>query len=326
MSEGSTGGGAAPAAPSTPSAPSTSAASPAPSSAPAVKPTAPANTNASEAPAKPANDNATPAEPRYKVRVRGQERELSMAELTKLAEKGGGAEEVYREAAQLRKRISEDPLGTIAELKGDKSTAGKALVRSLLADPDVRRVLEQEIVAHYEYEGLPEDERRRVDEDRQVRAKAQRADEYERQIKAQQVEQRTAHYQRHLSTVFTRELTALGVPVDSDSLGWMAFYTERALETQENVTPAQLAERVKAKVGPRQPDIKTMTAEQLEALLSEEQRAGLRARDVERLKAATPVERVAPPRAPNGRFAGSNDAPKAKPSTSAFFARLRGER
>lgn len=314
----------------------------APAAAPAAAPSAPASAPAAPqagpapVPAAPANENGAPPEPKHRVKVGGEEREYTVAELARLAEKGHGAEQRFREAAEVRKRtesftqeLQANPVAALAKLMKDKSKAAKTIVAQLMNDPETREILELDYLERAKYEGLPAEERRRVDEDRALREKAARADEYERRQNEAHQQQMTAQYETQFADMFGKALTAAGVGVDDDSIGWMAFYAERAIASREQVTPAQLAERVKAKMGGRVPDVKAMTAEQIEALLSEEQRAELRKRDVERLKAkAAPIERTTPARAPNGQFVAANDnsEPPRKESTSRFFQRIRGER
>lgn len=315
MSDGGTnpsGGAAAPAATSTPAAPAQSAA---------------------PVPQAPANTNAAPAEPKHRVKIGGEEREYSVSELAALAEKGRGAEQKFRESAELKKRMTQDPVGLFVELAGDPRRAAQDTVKRMLRDPQMRKAIEETLVETYDYEGMPADERKRLDDDRETKRKAAEYDAHQRQeaerASAQRVAQLEAQYTDHFGQKFSEALTAGGVPVDEDSITMMSMYVQRAIERNEQVTVDEIVAKIKTRLGSRGPDIKAMTAEQLYEMLSEEQRTGFREVDLKKLRGESkPIERTTPQRGADGRFApaNGNGEPKRKEPTSLFFQRIRGER
>ncbi len=295
---------------------------------------APAPTSAPTTSA-PANDNGTPPadaappEARHKIKVRGEEREVPLSELIKLAEKGGGAEKVFEEAAGMRKQVEallrklpEDTVGALEQLLGDKSRAAKTVLAQMWRDPAVRAEMEAYLVEQYQYEGLPEQERRKVDEDRDVRRKAA---EYERLAKEDADRKRdaaTTQYRERFTATFTNALAAEGLPAEPRTLAMMAQLAEAAINGNEKVTAAQLAQRVREELREiARGTVGSLDPEALAELLGEDKLGALRKRDVERLKPKAPaVERTRG----NGKAAPEkrNGAPK---SYASVLRRIRGE-
>ncbi len=333
MSDGATTGGSAPSAPTTtataPSAPA------APSNA-AAKPAAPTTT------ATPP-DTSAPPEPRHKIKVRGEERELGLSELLKLAEKADGAEARYREVSKREKevetllqRIPADPVGAMEALVGDRSQAAKTIRSALLRDPAMRAELEREMLEMYEYEAKSPAEQAKLREQEELREKARRLDALEREQASRREEQQAQHIQTQLGNAFGQALQSVGLKQSKATMRAMVAETEQLVEDhyagKRRLTMADIsaaAARVKADLDEdRRSSIGSLDADALEALLGEEKIAELRKRDLERLKpkvpevTRTPGKGKAPPeRASNGQFT-------AKPRgvvPSSYWKRIRGE-
>lgn len=304
----------------------------APTSTPAAPAAANDNGSAPEGASAAANDNAAPPEPRHRVKVGGEERELTIAELAKLAEKGHGAEAKFREAAQLRKqmeaiveRLPTDTIGALEQLIGDKSKAARQVMAQLLRDPQARAEVEAYLVETYEYEAKPDAERRKIDEERDLREKARRAEEYEEAERERAHAAAVEQTQQTFVKQFGDALTSVGLTSSPHTLARMAHHVERAIDAKERVTLAELAQRVRDE---HRADVtahvSALDVEALADLLGEEKLAALRKRDVERLRPRAPQ----PERMPgNGkrRAEGSEQRPRQKMSSAEIFRRIRGE-
>ncbi len=330
----------------------------APASAPAAEPAV--------TPA-PANDNGAPTaetqapEPKHKIKVGGEERELTVSELVKLAQKGEGAERKFDEAAkmraeaeQLKRRFAADPYAVMEELVGDGSAAAERMLERLWRDPKTRSTVEDYIYQAYQYEGLSEQERAQVDEYRDLKAsKAELAklkSEQDARARAEQTqrdEQQAHEYQRELVAAFTPALKAAGVPQTEHTLGRMGtlldIEVDRAIEQVSRQQRRQLtlaeqnkvAEYVVRKTPPEalakrvrdewraeaSAGFGGLPPEDLAELIGEKALTALRAWDAKRLRAKE-VERMAAPANDNGRRAP--EAPRQRLTASEVMARIRG--
>lgn len=281
-----------------------------------AEPQAPANDNG-QAPQLSTDDSSqVPAEAKHKLRVGGEEKELSLSEVLKLAQKAEGVEVRFREVAAQRKQIeslrqhltnieaklARDPI-MAAYMSGDRTKFHEAVYQDL------------------EYEAMPPEQRRRIDEDRRLRERAQRADEYER---AEQDRQRTELANRarsQLTERFTAALKTAGVSMTPYAMGRMASLAEGALHAGQRVSAQQLAERVRDEIraefgayaGGLEP-------ERMAEVLGEEQLRKLRAHEVAKLKPQAAPQPV--PRQANGQFAPRSE-PARRPSTSEYMRQLR---
>jgi hypothetical protein len=319
---GSTGGGAAPSAPTTSAAPV------------AVKATggpAPANTNGSAREPAANDQSGAPPEARHKLKIGGEERELPLSEILKLASKGEGAEQRFRQAAEkereienLLRKLPEDTIGALEHLVGDRSRAAKSVMAQLMKDPRTRAEVESFLVETYEYESKPEPERRKVDEHRDLQAKAKRLEEIEKRDQEQRYTQEVQQHQQRFAQGFTQALGASGIPVTQHTMARMALHTEHALERHERVTLAEIAGRVRDELrADVSAHVGSLDADALAELLGEEKLGALRKRDVEKLRPRAPMpERM--PGAGKGRAEKPAGEPK-RVGTSAFFRKLRGE-
>lgn len=141
---------------------------------------------------------------RRRVKVNGEEVEVSIADALQAVSKAGGADAKMREAAQQRKqaesalaRVMQDPIaaiGQIAEMHG-------------MSREDARSLLEQRLLDQYEYESLDPQERAKLDARREMERKAKAFEEHER---AEQERQQQAQHQQNVETLRTQMNEALG--------------------------------------------------------------------------------------------------------------------
>jgi hypothetical protein len=302
----------------------------APTSAPAESPSAPQNDNGA-----PVTEPAAPAEPTYKLKIKGEEKEFPLSKVLELAQKGEGADQRFREAAKLEqeidavlRRLPEDPIGILEKLTGDKSRASRTIMDRLWADPATRANLEAYMLEQYEYAGLPDDQRKHVDEVRELRGKAERlealeaekkqADEQRRQ---QDLHARAAEMEQRFIASFTPALEAVGVPVTEHSMARMAALAEAAIDGKQRTTVAKLAERVRDEVRAEVAKlVGVLEPEQLAELLGDAPIGKLRAWDAKRLKGASASIQRAGPSNDNG---AAPEKPRPKRTASEIMAEIR---
>lgn len=206
---------------------------------------------------------------KWALKYDGKDHEVtSEEELVKLAQKGLGADRRFEEAATLRKqieaaarRMADDPLEIMTAIHGDEGKAAQIAARRMLAHPKGREIIEAMLLEQYQYESLPEAERKRLDEDRALRARAARADELEqRERERAEAEQRTAaetkrtaeveRLQRTFADEARASLTAAGLdPNDPDIAERWIMQRMAAMDQGVELTAEEAAKRVSERVG-----------------------------------------------------------------------------
>lgn len=91
----------------------------------------------------------------FKIKVNGKEKEVTLDKLLVMAQKADAADERFSEAARLRKEAEE----IVSTAKSEKS-AIKMLVKAGYTAEEARKIVEDELRAAYEYEDLPEEEKK----------------------------------------------------------------------------------------------------------------------------------------------------------------------
>jgi hypothetical protein len=92
----------------------------------------------------------------FKIKVNGKEQEVTLDKLLVMAQKGTAADERFNEAAKLRKEAEE----IVSTAKSEKS-ALKTLMKAGYSKEEARQIVEDELRKEYEWEDLPEDEKKR---------------------------------------------------------------------------------------------------------------------------------------------------------------------
>lgn len=146
-----------------------------------------------------------------KVWSDGGEREVSLAEALEAVPQADGWQRRQWEAAQQRKqlaaivqRMHDDPVGAMTQVLGS-------------SDAVYAKIMEQ-----LEYDGLPPKERARIDEERRLRQRAARADEYERREQEQQTRAAVERSKATYTASMESALKAAGVPVTQYAIRRMA--------------------------------------------------------------------------------------------------------
>lgn len=232
---------------------------------------------------------------KWSLKYDGKDHEItSEEELIKLAQKGLGSDKRFEEAAASRKetealkgqieraarRMAEDPLEVLSAITGDEGRAAQIAAQRLIAHPKGRALLEKMLLEQLEYEGLPEADRKRMDEDRSLRERASKADRYEAEERKRAEEEerakRSAAQQAEvakLSQTYADEakasLAAAGLdPNDPDACERWIMQRMAALEAGVELSAEDAAKRVASVVGgSRKGYLESLAALEGEALL-----------------------------------------------------------
>lgn len=287
---------------------------------------------------------------KWRIKYGDDEREVDEAELLTLAQKAHGADRRFEEAASARKeaqtmkqqiaaaaqRMMDDPAEIMSALAGDEGRAAQiaaermvkrpafrdALIAQLLDDPGARDLAEQRMLERLRYERLPEDERRKIDEERALRARAKRADELEaaeakraeearRQRETETARAEEAKFLRTYQEEARSSLTAAGLdPADPDVLERWAMERSAAIEHGVEMTAEEAARRVAAKLGAtRKASVESLAQLEGDALL-----AALPPAIVAKIRAADAAKIKGGQRA-QARAVQTGGAPKPRAST-----------
>jgi hypothetical protein len=319
------------------SAPSASPAPAAPSSAPASTSTPAANGPPPATSGEAAANSAPAAEWKRKVKIDGREVEVDSKELPAWFREAAGEEEAlstYRlraaaqarmkEAAELRKQSEavigrvknpEQMMDALLELHDGKQDAVDRAVEAYYA----KRLRESEMTP--EQRELEQYRRREADRTRQEQERV----EQQRQQEAARLREQ---YAKQWQAEFPEAAKGSKLPWSKPIAARMVQHARAALEAGEQVDAKAIARDVAAELREEWEAIHgSADDDALLGLIGEERMKRIRARDVERLKAAqmppTPPpatrEQSPQPRNENGQFASQKLT-----STRDFFQRRRG--
>lgn len=255
----------------------------------------------------------TAAEQKHRIKVAGEEREVSTDDLIRLAQKNASADRYLEQAKAQAKEI--------AELR--------ASVEKAAADPLIAAYMQKgtdgllDMVAEMlEYEQLPPEERTKVDQRRELERKAKRADELEAKERTAREEQMTQQYVQRIEAEVTAVIAASGLPETAHTVRRAAGMLEAAmLAGDKTITREKLAAALREEMsGDLRGYLGGLEPEALADLLGEEGVKKWRSWDTARLRPPTQVQRARPPATrPRAEQAS------ARPRTSEFFKKLRGE-
>ena len=235
---------------------------------------------------------ATPE--KHRVKIDGEERELSTEELYQLAQLGGGARRKIREAHEAQKEAER--------------------LRNALKDRRARREVFQELGIDYTREIEEElyeyvQQASMTPEQRQQLEMQQRLAEYERmeeERRRQEEEQQQTAAQRQeteqMAQSFQQALESAGLAEDGYAFRRMVWHAEKAMEQGIEVPPEQLAQHVRKEMeGGLRGRLKAMKPEELIEWVGEDLLKAIRKADLERVSPGTEVRRTQPGARSNGR-------------------------
>ena len=173
----------------------------------------------------------------HTVKINGSDVALSTSDLIKLAEKGGGADEKFREASMLRqqsqsliKSLKEDPFSILSQL-----------------GVDVNKLTNDKIASMIDYEMMPEDAKRahdyKLELDRLNGINTKNEESAQKQKHAEAVQQQKAKFLGQIEQAI--DGTGGILPKNDYTIGQMARYVSRAREAGiEDVDMTKVANKV----------------------------------------------------------------------------------
>lgn len=241
----------------------------APSAAPVADAPAAGSEETAPAEAKP----ETPAEKKYRLKVNGQEREFSEAEVLKRAQIAEAAQERFQKAAHLEKLEQ-------AIQQGDRRA-----IQKLLGDERFH-----EFAVDYFNERLEEEEM--TPKERELKARERQLMEREERIKMEQEERQAAmmqqledHYAQKFDVEFSAAMKAQKLPPTPKAVARMAELMKQNLEMGLELPATSIAQLVKEELTTTVKSIMDgLDDESLAALLGEQVEEKLRKRSMAKLK------------------------------------------
>jgi hypothetical protein len=261
----------------------------APAAAPVADSTAPTDSAEASVEAKA----ETPAEKRYRLKVNGQDREFSEAEVLKRAQIAEAAQERFQKAAHLEKLEQ-------AIQQGDRRA-----IQKLLGDERFHN-----FAVDYFNERLAEEEM--SPKERELKHRERQLMEYEERMKAEEEERKSTvmqqledHYAQKFDAEFSSAMKELRLPPTPKAVARMAELMKQNLEMGLELPATSIAQLVKDELTTTVKSIMDgLDDESLAALLGEQVEEKIRRRSMGKLK--SPVS--------NNRLSGSpsktQDSPK----------------
>ncbi len=196
---------------------------------------------APEGPADPAGSDQQPqqnaeqkaaAEQRHRLKIRGRDSEYTLEEMRKLAEKGGGADEIFQESAKMRKEASE----LMDKLRKDPNF----FVKHPEYGPALRQAVEMEIYEEIETASLsPEQKRLRELEKKEKQwQEDQKRQEDEKTTQRQQMLK--ARFADQFDKMITGALEKSDIPKTPGAVKRMLSYLDYAVKNDIPVTQDDL--------------------------------------------------------------------------------------
>lgn len=269
---------------------------------------------------------------RFTLKVNGEDVELTRAEVLARAQKAEGVERKFEEVAKQRKQLEQiaealqsDPLSALERMMG-KEQAQAQLMERLFSDEAMVDRMAQRMLEVFEYSEKSPEERAKVDEEKELRRKAKKAEEYEAKQAEARMAQQVERTQAQLKDQFTRALDAHGLGGNALAMRRMSALVEAAIESGDRtLTFERVAQSVAEDIlGNRNTYLEELAGvdddEKLYGSLPEGLLKRLRAAEARRLKGsvASKVE-VAKP---NGAAPKRDREPR---YSEDFFARLNGD-
>lgn len=187
--------------------------------------------------------------PKYRERVKigGEERELTYDELIQLAQKGGGADKKFYEADQYKKE-AESKIRYYQEfIEGLKQDPFSVIQQNPdLKGLDVRRAAEEYLAAQLREELMSDEERQSFKEKQELEQLRQWREQVTKQQESAQARAAQDEAMQHYDNLFTKALETAQLPKNPHTIARMAAMTKSLLnEGIEDVTSEELAELIR---------------------------------------------------------------------------------
>lgn len=221
---------------------------------------------ASEAPvSSPATDSAPKAD-LFKLKVNGKEQEVTLDKLLVMAQKGTAADERFNEAAKLRKEAEE----IVSTAKTEKS-AIKTLMKAGYSKEEARSIVEAELRSEYEWEDLPEDEKRRRETEKELERYKKQEQEKKEAEERSKIEEEDREFAAQLEREMASALEGSWLP-RNEIYGKAAFnYLAAAARRGYDLSPSDAVKLVESDfVETNRAAVKGMTLEQALKIFGED--------------------------------------------------------
>lgn len=211
-------------------------AAPAPASTPS-QPSAPTAANDNKEVPKPDAAPETTKAERHRIKVYGQEQDLSIDELKVLAQKGAGADKRFNEAAQLSKKA--EALHK-AYAEGDVAT-----IKKLLGPDRFHKLATEHFKELLEEEEMSPQEKKLREREKSLKAKEEEHSKREKEENSRKQKALEDHYAERFDKEFTAAMTEAKLPRTPSTLKRMAEAMMVSLEHGLDLSAKEVAEVVR---------------------------------------------------------------------------------
>lgn len=243
------------------------------------------------------------------VKVNGQEREIQLPqtadEVTQLATKAAGADDVFRQASEMKKEAKQvqEQFSTLVDAIHNNP---EEVLRQ--AGHDLNKMAEEALLRQIELEKMDPSKRKELE----LQQREERLKQQEQQSQQQQRQAQTEQLTQQYTQVLREAAKQAGLPVDSQLL-WERLSSEAQNRFDADPEPDELAqaapeivEAVRSRYYEEAPSLlKDLPADKLVEIIGEDKLKELRERDLARVK--SPKQQ---PKAKRGVKAKQSTAPK----------------
>lgn len=228
---------------------------------------------------------APPAPQKHKVKVNGQEREVTIEELMSNYSKGSAADQKFAEAAQMRKQAEE----FVSLLRKDP--------RKVLENPNIgvnlREFAEKYLSEQLEAEMLSPEQKKLREYETKLKEYQQQEEEKKQQELTAKQEAEVQHWKGHYEKIVQDALNVGGLPKTTGTVRMMAAHMQRATEYGIDIHPNELVQLVKQDYMNAQKELySSLEGDALLQILGDELANKIRKADLSRLR--KPVAGKAP--------------------------------
>lgn len=258
-------------------------------------------------------------ERKFEMVVDGEKLELTLEEMTILAQKGKGSAKRFQEAAQLRKEAAAEKAAVQAALQGDPQAIFDMKIKSGLMNSDEMNkwIIDQAIKLYEESELSPEEiERKKLQEELDRYRKQEEEDKKAKEQEAYQIE--VEKYKQHYAAKFSDAIKSGGLENDPYAVRRIALAIQDSLD--ENGVPMMDIEDAISYVKNEEHSsykdfLSNLDVDQIQKILGKDKLDKLRTKELKKL--ANPESK------PSNPLAKKSSKPKAaKISASEFFKNL----
>ena len=170
----------------------------------------------------------------FNLKINGKEVTASRDEVIAMAQKAAAAQEMFQEAADTKKQVS----NLLERLQSDPLSVLKRM------NVNVKDLAEDYLYNIYKREEMPEDQRKSLEKDETLSAKEKELQEKEKEIEERRLSILTEQYQRKYDQEVTAAMQSSGLPVTRESISRVANYMLMALNSNQDLSAADAVKLV----------------------------------------------------------------------------------